>query len=59
MSAATSAEAMGICTSPGMEEDEDDEQAVLEAAIMAAEAMLLVTRATADDAEALKGVSFC
>ena len=56
MSAATSAEAMGICTSPGIEVEE---QAMLDTAAMAAEAVLLVTRVTADDAELLNGVSFC
>lgn len=55
MSAATSAEAMGICNgSPGID---TEEQAVLDAVAMAAEAVLLVTRVTAGDPD--DGVSFC
>lgn len=56
MSAATSAEAVGICRSPAMGEEE---KAVPEpeTAIMATEAGLLVTRVTAE-VEMPSGVSF-
>ena len=56
ISAATSAEAIGICTSPGIEEEE---HAVLDTAAIAAEAVLLVTRVTADEDELPNGLSFC
>lgn len=59
MSAATSAEVVGICRSPAMEEDEDEEEELtVTPAIMAADTGVLVTRVTAE-VEVLCGESFC
>lgn len=49
MSAATSAEVVGICRSPAMEDDEDEEEELtVTPAIMAADTGVLVTRVTAE-----------
>lgn len=61
ISAATSAEVVGICRSPVMEEEEDDdeeEELTVTPAIMAADTGVLVTRVTAE-VEVLCGESFC
>lgn len=62
MSAATSAEVVGICRSPAMEDDaeeeEEEEELTVTPAIMAADTGVLVTRVTAE-VEVLCGESFC
>lgn len=59
MSAATSAEVVGICRSPAMEDDEDEEEELtVTPAIMAADTGVLVTSVTAE-VDVLCGESFC
>lgn len=59
MSAATSAEVVGICRSPPMEDDEDEEEELtVTPAIMAVDTGVLVTRVTAE-VDVLCGESFC
>lgn len=56
MSAATSADVVGICRSPA--KDDEDEELTVTPAMMAADTGVLVTRVTAE-VEVLCGESFC
>lgn len=59
MSAATSAEVVGICSSPAIDDDEDEDEALtVTPAIMAADTGAPVTRVT-PEVEVLCGESFC
>lgn len=59
MSAATSADVVGICRSPVMDDEEDEEEELtVTPAIMAADTGVLVTSVTAE-VDVLCGESFC
>jgi len=58
MSAATSADVVGIWKSPVVEDDDEEEELTVAPAITVADTGVLVTRVT-EEVEVVCGVSFC